>query len=135
MSRRQTREGHSHFVLGIILLCFGGVLLALNLGLDVPWHLWKYFPVPMIAFGLWGILSPGRDLDRIGGLWLLTNGVYCLIGMFQLFGLGWGTAWPIYIITLGITVLARQDGGFVCCKLDRKEQDEELQHAGRPGDR
>jgi hypothetical protein len=112
MNRSRHREGRSHFVLGIILLCLGAVLLALNLGFAVPWHLWKYFPIPMIAFGLWGILSPSRDLDRIGGLWLLTNGLYCLISVFNLFGLSWGTAWPLYIITAGIAVIGRHEGIF-----------------------
>jgi hypothetical protein len=114
MSRLQRRKGRSHFVLGVILLGIGATLLALNLGFDIPWHLWKYFPVPMIAFGLWGILSPGRDLDRIGGLWLLTNGVYCLISVFGLFGLGWGTAWPVYIVALGLSILSKQDSGLFC---------------------
>ena len=111
--------GRSHFVLGVILLCIGVVLLALNLGFDIPWHLWKYFPIPMIAFGLWGILSPGHDLDRIGGLWLLTNGLYCLISVFGLFGLGWATAWPIYIVTLGIAILAKHDSSFFCPRLTK----------------
>jgi hypothetical protein len=114
MGRLQRRRGHSHFVLGVMLLCVGGVLLAMNLGFEIPWYLWKYFPIPMIAFGLWGILSPGRDLDRVGGLWLLTNGLYCLVGVFHLFGLGWATAWPIYIVTLGIAILTRNDGAFLC---------------------
>jgi len=114
MGRLIKRQGRSHFVLGVILLCIGAALLALNLGFDIPWHLWKYFPIPMIAFGLWGILSPGRDLDRVGGLWMLTNGVYCLIGVFGLFGLGWATAWPIYIVTVGIAILAKHDSPFLC---------------------
>jgi cell wall-active antibiotic response 4TMS protein YvqF len=121
MGRVNGHKGRSHFVLGVILLCIGVVLLALNLGFDIPWHLWKYFPIPMIAFGLWGILSPGRDLDRIGGLWLLTNGVYCLIGVFQLFGLGWSTAWPIYIVTAGVAVLAKHDGAFVCRGMSKEK--------------
>jgi hypothetical protein len=123
MGRLSRRSGRSNFVTGVILLCAGGLLLALNLGLDIPWYLWKYFPVPMIAFGLWGILSPGRNLDRIAGLWLLTNGLYCLISVFGLFGLGWATAWPIYIVTLGISVLARQDSPFLCPRW-KKDVDE-----------
>jgi Domain of unknown function (DUF5668) len=123
MGRLNKRSGRSNFVTGLILLCAGSVLLAMNLGFDIPWSLWKYFPIPLIAFGLWGILSPGRSLDRVAGLWLLTNGLYCLVSVFGLFGLGWSTAWPIYIVALGIAVLARDDGAFICPRW-RKDVDE-----------
>lgn len=105
------RRGHSRLALGIILLTLGASLLALNLGVRVPWELWKYFPVPLIALGLWGIVSPSRNLDRVGGMWLLTNGLFCLIGIFGLFGLGWSSAWPIYIIAAGLSVIMQHDGG------------------------
>jgi energy-converting hydrogenase Eha subunit A len=95
------RRGRSRLVLGIILLTLGAALLAMNLGVRLPWHLWKYFPVPLIALGIWGIASPSRNLDRQGGVWLLATGLYCLIGVFGLFGLGWSTAWPIFIVATG----------------------------------
>ena len=119
MGRLQTRGGRSYLVLGVILLCIGVTLLALNLGFDIPWQLWKYFPIPMIAFGLWEIFSRGPDSNRNAGLGLLTNGIYCLIGVFGLFGLGWTTAWPIYIISLGIAVLARRDSSLFCPRLTK----------------
>jgi Na+/H+-dicarboxylate symporter len=119
MSRLRTRGGRSHLGLGVILLCIGAVLLALNLGLDVPWHLWKYFPIPMIAFGLWEMLTPAHDSNRVRGLGMLTHGIYCLISVFGLFGLGWATAWPIYIVSLGIAVLARQDFSLFCTRLNK----------------
>jgi energy-converting hydrogenase Eha subunit A len=107
------RRGHSRLALGIILLTLGAALLALNLGVRMPWELWRYFPVPLLALGLWGVVSPSRNLDRIGGMWLLANGLFCLIGIFGLFGLGWSSAWPIYIIAAGLSVILHQDRG-VC---------------------
>jgi len=103
------KRGRSRLALGIILLMLGASLLALNLGVTLPWHLWKYFPVPLIALGIWGIVSPSRQLDRIGGVWLLANGLYCLIGVFKLFGLGWSSAWPIYIVAAGIAVMMQDE--------------------------
>jgi hypothetical protein len=134
MSRMQRRQGRSHFVLGVILLSFGAALLALNLGFDVPWHLWRYFPVPMIAFGLWGILSPARDFDRVGALWLLTGGLYCLIGVFQLFGLGWSTAWPLYIVAAGIVVIARKDGALLCRRTGKDQHESSASRTEASGD-
>jgi hypothetical protein len=118
---KSSGRGRSHLGLGILLLCVGVVLIALNLGFDIPWYLWKFFPVPMIAFGLWEILTPARDGNRVRGLGLLTHGVYCLISVFQLFGLGWSTAWPIYVVALGIAVLAKRDGALLCPRWGKQE--------------
>lgn len=98
-------SGRSRLAFGVILLILGVMLLALNLGVSWPWHLWKYFSIPFIAFGLWGIVSPSRHLDRVGGIWLLAVGLFCLIGTFGLFGLGWGSAWPIFIIASGFSLI------------------------------
>ena len=83
--------GRSRLVLGLFLLALGGVMLAVNLGYEMPTGWWRYFPVPLIALGLWGLVVPSRHLDRSGGIWLLATGLYCLVGVFRLFGLGWGT--------------------------------------------
>ena len=82
-------------------------MLAVNLGYQMPLAWWRYFPVPLIALGLWGIVMPTRHLDRSGGIWLFATGVYCLVGVFGMFGLGWGTAWPIFVIAAGLSFLFR----------------------------
>jgi len=82
-------------------------MLAVNLGYEIPTGWWRYFPVPLIALGLWGLVLPTRHLDRSGGIWLLATGLYCLVGVFNLFGLGWGTAWPIFVIASGLSFLVR----------------------------
>lgn len=99
--------GRSRLVLGLFLLGLGALMLAVNLGYQVPLGWWRYFPVPLIALGLWGIAVPSRHLDRSGGIWLFATGVYCLVGVFGMFGLGWGTAWPIFVIAAGLSFLFR----------------------------
>jgi hypothetical protein len=99
--------GRSRLVLGLFLLGLGALMLAVNLGYQVSLGWWRYFPVPLIALGLWGIAVPSRHLDRSGGIWLFATGVYCLVGVFGMFGLGWGTAWPIFVIAAGLSFLFR----------------------------
>lgn len=98
------RQG-SPLVAGIILILLGGLLLALNLGLSLPLDLWQYWPFLLIAPGVVGVLAPSRHLSRSGGIWLLASGIYCEIGMTGLFGLGWFSAWPIFIIAYGLEVI------------------------------
>jgi hypothetical protein len=102
--------GRSRLVLGLFLLALGGVMLAVNLGYEIPLGWWRFFPVPLIALGVWGLVLPSRHLDRSGGIWLLATGLYCLVGVFDLFGLGWGTAWPIFVIASGLSFLVRDSG-------------------------
>jgi hypothetical protein len=97
------RPRRSRLVLGIFLLALGALMLAINLGYGLPVGWWQFFPVPLIALGLWGMIMPTRHLDRSGGVWLIATGVYCLIGVFDLFNLGWGGAWPIFVIAAGLS--------------------------------
>ena len=102
--------GRSRLVLGLFLLALGGVMLAINLGYEMPIGWWRLLPVPLVVLGLWGLVVPSRHLDRSGGIWLLATGLYCLIGVFNWFGLGWGTAWPIFVIASGLSFLVRDAG-------------------------
>src|SRR5690606_30757065 len=92
-------------LLGIILISFVGLLLGLELGVTLPWRLWKYFTVPLNVIGLCGLVYLNRFVVRMSGLWFLTAGIYCLIGQFKLFGLDWWSAWPVYVIAAGIAVM------------------------------
>ena len=56
--------GRSRLVLGLFLLALGGAMLAVNLGYEIPLGWWRYFPVPLIALGFWGLVLPSRHLDR-----------------------------------------------------------------------
>lgn len=111
MPEKRSSPHQPGLLIGIILVSLGGVLLALKLGVALPWNLWKYFPVPIIALGVWGLVQPNRFIDRMGGLWALAVGVYALIGSFKLFGLDWWSAWPVYVIAAGFTVMFDHDCG------------------------
>jgi hypothetical protein len=108
----------SPLIMGLVLIVIGAVLLALNLGWGLPLALWDFWPVFLIIPGLVAIVTPSRHLTRSGGVWLLAWGVYCQISTIGFAGLGWFSAWPVFVIAYGLDIVvgkglgcARQDTG------------------------
>ncbi|HLF55608.1 MAG TPA: DUF5668 domain-containing protein [Thermoanaerobaculia bacterium] len=101
---RRRRGAAGRLVLGVLLLAAGGFLLAKNMGFDVPGSVWSYWPLFLIGLGAAKLLWPGSSEDRNGGFWLVVVGIYGWISTRELFGLDWGTAWPIVLVALGLQI-------------------------------
>lgn len=104
-TRESGRGGAGRLVFGGFLVLFGAVLLADNFGIELPGEIWNYWPFLLIGLGAAKLFWPGRGEGREGGLWLLTAGVYCWLSSWRIYGLHWGTAWPIYLVTGGAVML------------------------------
>ena len=116
---------HSHrrrspLAAGIVLIAIGALLLALNLGWGVPLVFWDYWPLFLILPGLAGLISPSRHLTRSGGLWLLATGIYCQISVTDWMGLGWFSAWPVFVIAYGIDIIVGR--GLECRRMRSDDQ-------------
>ena len=90
---------------GLVLLAVGALLLADNLGVDLPFRLWEAWPLVIVALGGARLLWAADADERRGGFWTLTAGLYCWISSWRLFGLEWTTAWPIFLVAQGIVIL------------------------------
>jgi hypothetical protein len=97
-------------VIGIYLLGLGVLLLMDNLGYDIPGELWSYWPFLLVGLGLVKLIWPDSSEERAGGFWLLTSGLYALISTWHLFGLRWGSAWPIFLVAGGVSIVFRDFG-------------------------
>jgi hypothetical protein len=101
----QPHRRRSPLAAGMVLIVIGVLLLALNLGWGVPLALWYYWPMFLIAPGIVGLISPSRHLTRSGGLWLVASGIYCQLAVTDWMGLGWFSAWPVFVIAYGVDIL------------------------------
>lgn len=104
----------SPLVMGISLILIGALLLMINLGYGLPAGFWNYWPLGLIALGVVGIVAPTRHLRRSGGIWMLATGLYCQISVLGLFDLGWHSAWPIFIMAAGLSVIVDPRDGQYC---------------------
>jgi len=94
-------------VIGVFLVGLGGLLFADNLGYEIPGGLWNYWPFLLIGLGAVKMLWPGDGDEREGGYWILVSGLYCWISSWELYGLHWGTAWPIFLLAVGLGMVFR----------------------------
>lgn len=116
-----SHKNRSPLVMGIVLIALGGLLLALNLGWGLPLVLWDYWPLLLIVPGLAGVIAPTRHLTRSGGIWLLASGVYFQISISDFAGLGWFSAWPVFVIAYGLDMVFGSDRHG--CGKDDSDQD------------
>ncbi len=108
-SRSHRRRG-SRLILGGFLMLLGALLIAENLGFDVPRSVWSYWPFLLMALGVAKLLLDEGE-GRGGGFWLILAGLYGWISIFGIAGLTWGTAWPVFLLGLGFWIVI---GRVVC---------------------
>lgn len=110
IERRDRRRTGARLVFGAFLMLIGGLLIADNLGFDVPVDVWSYWPFLLIALGV-AKLALDEGEGRGGGFWLLVAGVYGWLSVFRIAGLHWGTAWPVFLLAAGLWIVI---GRVVC---------------------
>jgi Domain of unknown function (DUF5668) len=115
---------------GIVLIVLGGVLLALNLGWSLPFAVRDYWPIALIVPGLIAIVIPSRHLNRSGGIWLLATGVYCQISISDFVGLGWFSAWPVFVIAYGLDMVIGGGRDFTCQSDAAQKSEDRVSHEG-----
>ena len=104
---RMDKETVNRLIWGLFLVAIGGMLLAANLGVDLPQRVWNYWPFLLITLGVARMLFV-RDSESPGdGFWILLGGLYGWISLWNIGGLTWGTAWPIFVIAGGLSVLLK----------------------------
>ena len=102
---RETRRSAGRTVVGFFLLAIGALLLAGNLGFDVPRRIWSYWPFLLLALGSVKLFWPGTPEERRSGFWLVVAGLYGWINIWHLFDLDWHRSWPIFVIAAGVSIL------------------------------
>lgn len=105
---RNTMETVNRLIWGLFLIALGGMLLAVNLGWELPHGVWNYWPFLLIALGVARmIFRRASDDEGGGGFWLILAGLYGWICIWNVGGLTWRTAWPIFVIAGGLSVLLK----------------------------
>jgi Domain of unknown function (DUF5668) len=106
--RRNTGE----IVVGVIIVGMGLLLLGDRyLDRDLP-LMRSWWPLILIVMGAARLANgdsgpDGRPRSRRSGVWLILVGVWALVSDAHLFGLTFGTSWPLLIIVAGVMMVWR----------------------------
>ncbi|KXK26757.1 MAG: hypothetical protein TR69_WS6001000776 [candidate division WS6 bacterium OLB20] len=97
----------SRLIWGGLFIFLGVVFLADNL---LPGEVWgsviRWWPVFLIAFGLWIALVHRRSL--VAGVLFMFFGAALLAGNLGLFTFSLWTLWPLFLVAIGLSILLRQ---------------------------
>ena len=98
-------------LLGLALMVLGLGFLLHRLDL---WHIHvsgQYWPFILLFIGavrlVFGPLRTRRGRSRRGGVLMINIGLWGLISEFELFGLDYGTSWPLLIVAVGLNMVWR----------------------------
>lgn len=99
-------------VSGAILLGIGIIMLLDNTGMLHVRLDGLIAPLILITIGSAKVLdrrdvTAARCRRSTGGFWLIGIGVWMLVSQTHLFGLSFGTSWPLLIILAGLLVVMR----------------------------
>jgi len=114
-------------VFGLIVMLVGGMMLIDRLdwrwGFEFDVHLWPFI---LILLGVARLsdraVDPhGRARGRRSAVWLLVVGVWGLINEYRMFGLSYGTSWPLLLIAAGGMIVWRSMAPAGCTPVARRE--------------
>ena len=96
---------------GVLLLVLGGGMLLDTTGIADIRMGRLIAPLVMISIGTSTLFGGGpggsRTAPTATGLWLIGVGAWMLASQTHLFGLTFGTSWPLLVILTGITIVIR----------------------------
>lgn len=116
MERTQARVMRpGPIVAGALLLVVGAGMLLDTTGLADIRMGRLIAPLVLISIGVSSLLSEGhkgavcggRRRDSLGGLWMIGLGAWLMASQTHLFGLTFGTSWPLLVILAGIMIVIR----------------------------
>ena len=92
-------------VAGGVILVGLGALFFLDRHDQLRGGFWKLWPFVMVAIAAVKLANARGWPERRSALWLMMVGGWMLLNTLDLFGLSWGTSWPLLVIAMGILLV------------------------------
>ncbi len=105
-----SRPQHNAILVGLVFIFVGLALLGDRIGLSGLHLSGRYWPFLVIAYGGARMLTPvddrrGRRHSRWTGAWFIYLGLWFFVNEFHVFGLWYGTSWPLLVVWAGVRMM------------------------------
>jgi predicted membrane protein len=110
------RHSRGPMIAGLVIIAVGTVLLLNQFGV-FPYHFVAHFwPVVLIVVGLIKIFTSKDRGEMVFGACLIGAGIILQTNSLGITHITWGQAWPLFIIVVGLMVVAHALSGKSCGK-------------------
>ena len=100
-------DGWRQAIAGILLMAAGVVLLLDQQRIIEVGSIWRWWPLVLVAIGLWKATSPGVKRDIGGGLELMIFGTWIMACMRHWWGLTFVNSWPLVFVGMGVKMIVK----------------------------
>lgn len=116
---RTTSRRTGQVVVGLLVVAFGLLLTADNLGWMNARAVLRYWPLVIVALGAWRVVSSDRASGRVsGGMVMLVGALLAADQVYRLPARIWDW-WPLLLIAAGVLLVFRSREGEVPATTDR----------------
>jgi predicted membrane protein len=96
-----------HLFAGFVFVLIGGLFLLGNMGFVNVDHILRFWPVILIALGLFKLVESGNDYAHSSGIfWVVVGGLF-LMGNMGILRVAFRDLWPVVFIGIGALMLWR----------------------------
>jgi hypothetical protein len=85
----------------------GVVLLLDQQGVIEIGAVWRWWPMVVMAMGLWKITAPRETRDAAHGVELIIFGAWLLACTRDWMGLTFGNSWPLVFVGMGVRLIIK----------------------------
>ncbi|HUK16645.1 MAG TPA: DUF5668 domain-containing protein [Bryobacteraceae bacterium] len=108
--RHYSRETYdqARWIPALVLIAIGAAFLLNNLHIVRFHELFQYWPVALIALGLFRLVDSTQANQRMVGAVLMAVGAFLLAGTLGFYYFSWNTLWPLLLIGAGLLMLVQR---------------------------
>ncbi len=99
---------NSRIIIALFIILIGALLLAKNLGMDIPFDAWELWPLILIFIGLGHLMRPARNRQPVSGLILILLGFIFLGNTLNWFYFNFSQLWPVFLIFIGLAMMGKR---------------------------
>ncbi len=105
MNLESSYEWRKQLMWGLVLIGFGVLLLLHRIHVVDINSLWHYGPLILVVIGINRMIGYPTAKAFTNGLWFVFFGIWWFAILEEVFGLTYGTAWPLPVIFAGVVMI------------------------------